>query len=156
MGNLAVTYSDLGRHKDALKMNEEVLEFRRRVLPADHPDIATSMDNLATTYAYLGRYEDALKVHKEVLVMQWRSLPRDHPDIASSMFSVGIMMFDLGDVAKAMHNMQGAVDMLERAGFAADHPQLVIYRDGHAHCIRTDSWPAWDREQCGQPLVGLM
>jgi hypothetical protein len=27
---------------------------------------------------------------------------------------------------------------------------------GHARCIRTDSWPAWDREQCGQPLVGLM
>ena len=39
MSNLAQTYSALGRHSDALAMKESVLEFRRRVLPADHPDI---------------------------------------------------------------------------------------------------------------------
>jgi hypothetical protein len=39
MGNLASTYYALGRHADALAMTEQVLEFRRRVLPADHPDI---------------------------------------------------------------------------------------------------------------------
>ena len=39
MGNLAQTYSLIGRRADALAMNERVLEFRRRVLPADHPDI---------------------------------------------------------------------------------------------------------------------
>ena len=39
MGNLAMTYHELGRHADALAMFERVLEFRRRVLPANHPDI---------------------------------------------------------------------------------------------------------------------
>ena len=39
MNNLAVTYSARGRHADALAMRESVLEFRRRVLPANHPDI---------------------------------------------------------------------------------------------------------------------
>ncbi len=39
MGNLAVTFSALGRHADALAMEEQVLEFQRRVLPANHPDI---------------------------------------------------------------------------------------------------------------------
>ena len=39
MGNLASTYSALGRHSDALAMEESVLEFFRRVLPADHPHI---------------------------------------------------------------------------------------------------------------------
>ena len=39
MNNLAQTYSDLGRHADALAMQEKVLEHLRRVLPADHPDI---------------------------------------------------------------------------------------------------------------------
>ncbi len=39
MNNLAGTYSALGRHADALAMEEQVLEFRRRVLPSDHPDI---------------------------------------------------------------------------------------------------------------------
>ncbi len=39
MNNLAGTYSELGRHADALVMFERVLEFRRRVLHADHPSI---------------------------------------------------------------------------------------------------------------------
>ena len=39
MHNLAMTYHELGRHADALAMRERVLEFQRRVLPADHPDI---------------------------------------------------------------------------------------------------------------------
>jgi hypothetical protein len=39
MSNLATTYHKLGRHADALAMGERVLEFRRRVLSANHPDI---------------------------------------------------------------------------------------------------------------------
>ena len=39
MSHLAGTYSALGRHADALAMGEQVLEFLRRVLPANHPDI---------------------------------------------------------------------------------------------------------------------
>ncbi len=39
MGNLAAAYSELGRHADAVALCEEVLEFQRRVLPANHPDI---------------------------------------------------------------------------------------------------------------------
>ena len=39
MGNLAMTYHELGRHADAVAMFERVLEFQRRVLPANHPDI---------------------------------------------------------------------------------------------------------------------
>ena len=39
MNQLAITYSGIGRLADALAMGERVLEFRRRVLPEDHPDI---------------------------------------------------------------------------------------------------------------------
>ena len=39
MSRLASAYADLGRHNEALAMRERVLEFDRRVLPEDHPDI---------------------------------------------------------------------------------------------------------------------
>ena len=39
MNNLAGMYKALGRHADALAMGEQVLEFLRRVLPGNHPDI---------------------------------------------------------------------------------------------------------------------
>jgi hypothetical protein len=42
MGNLASTYSAVGRHQDALAMGEKVLEFRRRVLPENHPEIGAT------------------------------------------------------------------------------------------------------------------
>ena len=44
MNNLSTTYRNLGRHADALAMGEEVLEFRRRVLPANHPEIGEGCD----------------------------------------------------------------------------------------------------------------
>jgi hypothetical protein len=42
MGNLANTYFTLGRHQDALAMGEQTLEFERRVLPENHPDLGAT------------------------------------------------------------------------------------------------------------------
>jgi hypothetical protein len=39
MSDLAETYRDLGRLADALAMFEKALEFNRRVLPENHPEI---------------------------------------------------------------------------------------------------------------------
>jgi hypothetical protein len=39
MNSVALTYKKLGRHADALAMGKRVLEFRRRVLPENHPSI---------------------------------------------------------------------------------------------------------------------
>ena len=39
MQGLANSYYALGRHDEALEMREKTLEFRRRVLPENHPDM---------------------------------------------------------------------------------------------------------------------
>ena len=39
MGNLVLTYCNIGRHGDALAMGEKVMEFMRRVLPENHPSV---------------------------------------------------------------------------------------------------------------------
>jgi hypothetical protein len=39
MNNLADTYGQLGRHQDALMLQEKTVEFQRRVLPENHPHI---------------------------------------------------------------------------------------------------------------------
>ena len=51
MGNLAATYGALGRHADALAMKERVLEFHRRVLPADHPEIGEGCEGRDALHA---------------------------------------------------------------------------------------------------------
>ena len=52
MGNVAQMYSALGRHSEALAMFESVLELRRRLLPADHPDIGQSHVWSAAAFAF--------------------------------------------------------------------------------------------------------
>jgi hypothetical protein len=47
MMNLAVSYVDLGRHADAVKLQEETLALQKAKLGPDHPDTLTSMNNLA-------------------------------------------------------------------------------------------------------------
>jgi tetratricopeptide (TPR) repeat protein len=100
MGDLALTYSALQMHNEALEMGENVLEFRRRVLHENHPDIGknytlshywfenffnwstgTAMDNLAATYCDLGRYNDALDKQHKALLLKQGVLPDHHPDI---------------------------------------------------------------------------
>jgi hypothetical protein len=46
MGDLAVTYSALEKHHEALSMGKRVLEFRCRVLHEDHPDIGKIIWNV--------------------------------------------------------------------------------------------------------------
>ena len=58
--HLATTHMHLGQHGDALELQQEMLALQTRVLPPDHPDIATSRSNLAAAHMHLGRYGDAL------------------------------------------------------------------------------------------------
>jgi hypothetical protein len=51
MNNLVTSYSNLQRHWDALEMADQVLEFRRRVLPANHPDIGEGCEGREALHA---------------------------------------------------------------------------------------------------------
>ena len=64
LGRIGCAFRELGRHNEALRMMEGALDFRRRILPNDHPHIATSMSNLAAVYGRLGRHEEALAVKR--------------------------------------------------------------------------------------------
>ena len=100
MHNLAHTYSALGRYADALAIGEQVLEFRRRVLPANHPDTGAcanvavamacdlmryapgcAMGNLANTYCALGRLQEAVVLQEKTLEFRRRVLSDNDPDI---------------------------------------------------------------------------
>ncbi len=42
MSNLAASYSELGQHEHAVEMQEKAIEFIRRVLPENHPNIGAT------------------------------------------------------------------------------------------------------------------
>ena len=59
MNNLATTYGNQGRYKEAESLFLQVMEKRRSLLGEEHPDTLTSMNNLATTYGNQGRCKEA-------------------------------------------------------------------------------------------------
>ena len=81
MGNLAIRYSALSRHEDALSMQESALEFTRRVLPPGHPDIALSLCNISLSYEQAGDMRKAIDCAREAVVIWQAALPPGHPDI---------------------------------------------------------------------------
>jgi hypothetical protein len=50
MSNLASTYRNQGRWKEAESLGVQVMERRKRVLGLEHPSTLTSMANLAFTW----------------------------------------------------------------------------------------------------------
>ena len=59
MNNLANSYSALGRHNEALALDKSVLEFFRRVLPENHPDIGEGHVRSGDACALLNCARDA-------------------------------------------------------------------------------------------------
>ena len=99
MQGLSNSYGDLGRHNEALAMRESVLEFRRRVLPENHPDIGeghvrsgdacafmimtfaftgTALYNLSFSYEQCDALPRALECAREALRIRRAALPPGH------------------------------------------------------------------------------
>jgi hypothetical protein len=80
MRNLAMSYSTLGMHREALQLNKDTLAMSQRILPEEHEDIATSMNNLALSYSALGMHREALQLHLASFKAFFRSFSENRSD----------------------------------------------------------------------------
>jgi hypothetical protein len=55
IANLASTYRNQGRLREAEELEVQVIETRKRVLSNEHPNTLISIGNLASTYRNQGR-----------------------------------------------------------------------------------------------------
>ena len=84
MGNVAETYGALGRHQDALVLKEKTLEFFRRVLPENHPNIGMLCYNISSSYFQAGDYHRAIERAREALRIWQATLPPLHPQVKTA------------------------------------------------------------------------
>ena len=91
MRNLVTTYSALRRHQDALVMKEKTLEFQRRVLPENHPDIRIACLSLGISYAKASDLHRALLFAREALRVFKATLPPSHPHVEQAQQLVQIV-----------------------------------------------------------------
>ena len=67
MANLAAAYWNQGRWNEAEQLEFHVMEMRKKLLGAEHPDTLTSMASLATTYRNQGRWNEAEQFEVQVM-----------------------------------------------------------------------------------------
>jgi hypothetical protein len=84
MANLALTYRNQGRWKEAEDLDVQVMETSLRVLGQEHPDTLSSMNNLAFTWKGTGKETEAVRLMEECVQLRKRVLGPDHPLSISS------------------------------------------------------------------------
>src|SRR5437588_1493916 len=84
MANLASTYWNQGRWKEAEELFVQVMETSLRVLGTEHPDTLTSMNNLAFALKGRGQNVKAIKLMEKCVQLRILVLGADHPHTLSS------------------------------------------------------------------------
>jgi tetratricopeptide (TPR) repeat protein/tRNA A-37 threonylcarbamoyl transferase component Bud32 len=125
MGNLANSYTAMGRHAEALKLYEETLALQKAKLGPDHPNTLMSMMNLANSYYYLGQQAEALELREETLALQKVKLGPDHPETLRSMNNLANSYDTLGRHAEALKLHEETL-ALRKAKLGPDHPDALM------------------------------
>ncbi len=89
-------YLGLALYEKALPLLEEGLTERRRILPSEHPDIATSLDNLGAYHLAKASYDQAENSSRQAVAIRRRSLGWD-PLVAESLDQLGRVLFLKGE-----------------------------------------------------------
>jgi hypothetical protein len=76
-GNLAATYSELGRHEDAIRIERDVYLGHLKLHGEQHGDTCLAAENYAITLANLRRFEEARSVLGKAIPMARRVFGED-------------------------------------------------------------------------------
>ncbi|KAJ6547981.1 hypothetical protein DFH09DRAFT_1281715 [Mycena vulgaris] len=101
IGNLALTYTDLGKFQEAEELGVVVLEKQRKILGEEHPDTLWTMGNLASTYGQLGKLQEARELEVVVLEKQRKILGENHLKTLHAMWSLASTYRQLGKLQEA-------------------------------------------------------
>ena len=108
----------------------------RRLVPGDHPRVATCLNNVAVCLTSLGQAQKALPRLAAVHAMHKRLFPGDHPDVARSLNNLAGCLEFLGQTDKAILKIEAALAMQERL-FPGDHPDVAMSNNNLAECLES-------------------
>ncbi|ESU10201.1 hypothetical protein FGSG_12516 [Fusarium graminearum PH-1] len=125
MNNLALTFLDQGRWKEAEELEVGVIEMRKRVLGEEHPDTLISMGNLASIFRNQGRWKEAEELQVGVMEIMKRVLGEEHPDTLISMNNLALTFLDQGRWKEAEELEVGVIEIKKRVLGEEHHSTLI-------------------------------
>jgi tetratricopeptide (TPR) repeat protein len=110
---------------DAIKLDEELLAFRRKLNGPEHSDTLMVMNNLAVAYDDAGRHNQAQKLREEVLALYRKADGPEHPDTLMAMQNLAISYDEAGRRDDSL-KLREEVVALRRKVLGPEHPDTLL------------------------------
>jgi tetratricopeptide (TPR) repeat protein len=120
-------YCTLGLTARARPLLEKALRLRRRALPKDHPDIATSLHNLAWLHHQTGAYPRALRLYRQALAIRRKHARTDPVALSTTLVTLGWLLTDLEEYAAGEKLFRQALALRQRR-LGPDHRDTAVAR----------------------------
>jgi tetratricopeptide (TPR) repeat protein len=121
---LGLVKVSLGEYQEAITFYEKSLEINEKILPPNHPNLASFYNNIGWVYQNIGDYPKALSSYEKALAIKQQSLPPNHPDLASSHNNIGNVYSSIGDYSKALSSY-GKTLAIQQQSLPPNHPHLA-------------------------------
>ena len=112
------------RFIEAEALFTEVMETRKRVLGAEHPDTLTSMNNLASTYWSQGRWKEAEELFVQVMETRKKVSGAEHPSTLTSMNNLALTYRSQGRWKEAEQLFMQVMETTKRV-LGAEHSNTL-------------------------------
>ena len=123
--SLVAIFTLRGLWQDAEELNVQVMETRKRVLGAEHPDTLISIANLASTYRNQGRWKKAEELEVQVMKTRKRVLGAEHPFTLISIANLASTYRNQGRW-KETEELDVQVMKTRKRVLGAEHPDTLI------------------------------
>jgi CHAT domain-containing protein/tetratricopeptide (TPR) repeat protein len=100
--NLAAAYQDMGLYKEALNLNQYIVDIRSQLLPKNHEDILAAQNRLAINKSSLGNTKEAIKVYEEIYEIRKQTLGEKDPKTIQSLNNIAFSLQKLGKLNESL------------------------------------------------------
>ncbi|KAK0408883.1 hypothetical protein QR680_004221 [Steinernema hermaphroditum] len=115
LNTLALLYSNMNKHKEAINHLNEALEIREKVYGESNIVVAGTLNNLAVLYGKRRRYKDAEPLCRRALDIKKDCFGDDHPEIAKQLNNLGLLCLSQGKFDEAEECYSRALQIYESA-----------------------------------------
>ena len=143
---LGVLANSAGDNDAASEHYERAFALRTALLPADHPDLARSLNALGNVHLRRAEYDRALERYREALDLRVQVFGPNHPAVAGILNNISLVRRRTGDYAGAVESLGRAVEIYE-AALGTMHPHLAQAVDNLGIALREGGDPVASEAQ---------
>ena len=125
MSNLATTYINQARWKEAEELVLQVVQSRKQTLGEEHPDTLHSMYLLSAVLFGQGRQEEDEALNRQLLEIRTRVQGLDHPDTLTAMNNLAVIARNQGRLLEAATLGKQVLDGRKRL-LGAEHMDTLV------------------------------